>query len=117
MSPFPLPASDDSHLYAWDAESGAHAFTLRGHTDQVNAVAFLNTHRVVSAAEDRTIKVWDSQTGELVLTLRGHHKGVLGVSCRPDGRSIATSSADRTARIWDISKTGDQTIPLDAPRL
>jgi WD40 repeat protein len=112
-----VAASDDSHLYAWDVESGAHAFTLRGHTDQVNAVAFLNPLRIVSAAEDRTVKVWDSRSGELVLTLRGHHKGVLGVSCRPDGRSIATASADRTARIWHVSNAGDRTIRRSASPL
>jgi WD40 repeat protein len=112
-----VAASDDCRVFGWDVESGASAFTLRGHTDQVNAVAFLNPRRLVSAGEDGTIKLWDPRSGELVFTLRGHLKGILGVACRTDGRSIATASIDRTARIWDVSDADDVIIRRRAVRI
>ncbi len=46
-------------------------------------------------------------SSSLLRTLRGHTSEVLGVAAGPDGRRLATASADGTARIWD-ARTGEQ---------
>ncbi|KAI4164920.1 MAG: hypothetical protein LQ342_001553 [Letrouitia transgressa] len=45
---------------------------------------------------------------KLKMVLKGHRRGVAAVKFSPDGRLIASCSADATIRIWDVS-TG---IPL-----
>ena len=43
--------------------------------------------------------------------LRGHEDRVTDASISPDGRTVATASADKTARLWDAA-TGHEIITL-----
>jgi WD40 repeat protein len=47
-------------------------------------------------------------------TLRGHTGPVSGVAFAPDGRTLATTSADQTVRLWDLSDR-DHPHPLGLP--
>jgi WD40 repeat protein len=51
------------------------------------------------------------QSSRVQLTLRGHTAGVNGIAFSPDGRRLATSSTDKTAKVWDAS-TGKELLTL-----
>uniref|UniRef100_UPI000563F62C nSTAND1 domain-containing NTPase n=1 Tax=Planktothrix agardhii TaxID=1160 RepID=UPI000563F62C len=63
-------------------------------TPWVNA----DTHTQVELALLNTVPRVAAQN-----TLGGHAQGVNGVSFSPDGKFLATGSADRTVKLWDIS--------------
>jgi len=44
--------------------------------------------------------VWDATNGEHVYTYRGHTGGVTTIAWSPDGKWIASGSADYTVQIW-----------------
>ncbi|MGZ6330354.1 MAG: putative nucleotidyltransferase substrate binding domain-containing protein [Parachlamydiaceae bacterium] len=46
--------------------------TLKGHTDEVRALAPLGDGILASGSIDKTIKVWDLQSGSCLKTLKGH---------------------------------------------
>ena len=51
------------------------------------------------------------QTSRVRLTLRGHTLAQYGVTFSPDGRYLATASADKTGRVWD-AVTGKEIFTL-----
>ena len=59
--------------FYWNRLCHSDRLTLKGHTQEVNSVAFSpDGKRLASASDDGTVKVWDADTGQEVLTLKGH---------------------------------------------
>ncbi|MFM8270739.1 MAG: WD40 repeat domain-containing protein [Gemmata sp.] len=68
-------------------------------------------HRVLTFAFALSV-VAAARAAEPVV-LSGHKDAVTGVAFAPDGKTVATTSADKALRLWD-AKTGKQLACLDA---
>jgi WD40 repeat protein len=64
----------------------------------------------IASAENINVQIWDP-TGNLIFTLSGHTDKVLALSWDSSGTKLASSSQDKTIRIWDIN-TGNLIITL-----
>lgn len=74
---------------------------LRGHTDDVTALAVLSDRKLASGSNDQTVRIWDR--GECVLILKGHTKGVTSLAVLHNG-SLASGSLDATVCFWDTTQ-------------
>ncbi|KAG6817022.1 hypothetical protein H0H87_000644 [Tephrocybe sp. NHM501043] len=82
---------------------------LKGHTDEVLALALSDDGRyLASAGRDRKLVVWDVEKGEWVKAFGGNlgHKDIISaLSFRKGTQQLYTGSFDRTLKIYDLSPT------------
>nr|VFJ73302.1 MAG: WD40 repeat [Candidatus Kentron sp. FW] len=86
-------------------QTGKSLQILRGHTDDIYAVAFSSPdkkggQRLVTGSLDHTLRLWDKD-GNPVKVLAGHTDKVLAAAFTPDGRYLLSGSWDQTIRLWD----------------
>jgi WD40 repeat protein/uncharacterized caspase-like protein len=99
-----VSGSPDRSIVLWDAESGRELRTLKGHTNEINAVLFSpDGKQVVSASWDQTIRLWDVESGQELRAFKGHTNGVSCIAISKDGSRIVSGSADNTIRLWDTA--------------
>jgi eukaryotic-like serine/threonine-protein kinase len=68
-----------------------------------------------NAYRDFKMLLWDVPTGQLIAELKHDHH-VLDIAFSPDGKTVVTSSQDRTARIWDTHTGKLRGAPLQHER-
>jgi WD40 repeat protein/serine/threonine protein kinase len=106
----------------WDATTGDKLLTFPGPRQFVFRLAFSPDGRLLATVgggfengeQSRHLgeaTVWDAATGEEKFSFQGHTDWVLALAFSPDGRRLATGSADQTVRLWDLS-TGQEVLTL-----
>lgn len=97
----------------WQTDTGAHLFTLEGHTGTVSEYIFSpDSTRFASGDEHGTIVLWDAKTGQNLSKLIGHPKPITALAFSSDSKTLANGSGNEI-RLWDVN-TGDRTGPINA---
>ncbi|MDZ8139914.1 MAG: hypothetical protein RM049_32270, partial [Nostoc sp. DedQUE04] len=68
-----ISGSWDNTLKVWNLETGEELYTLKGHTNSVQAVAVTpDGKRIISGSWDNTLKVWSLKKGKNIITIQAH---------------------------------------------
>jgi WD40 repeat protein len=114
-----------------DAESGKEIMCLANQSDDpekltknceslndstnppIKSLAFGTDNTLIIGTANATVRLWKISTLEEIRVLKGHSNEISSVAVSPDGKIIVTGSADKTAKLWDISQPPPpQTIRL-----
>ena len=94
--------SHDRTIRLWNAHTGEHLRTLKGHIAYVASVAFSPGGKILaSGSYDNTIRLWNTHTGEHLRTLEGHLGSVRSVAFSSDGKTLASGCEERRIRLWN----------------
>ncbi|KAG9064395.1 hypothetical protein KI688_003583 [Linnemannia hyalina] len=87
----------------WNTGTGQADIVLRGHTYEVNAVAFSADNRwIATGSDDMRVRLWDARSGILDRVLEGHTHFVVCLVFSPNSHRILSGSQDGTIRAWDL---------------
>jgi WD40 repeat protein len=89
-----------------DLRDGKELWTDMGTKENsVSTLAFSSDGKILATGanpSESDIRLWDVATGMEIGRLEGHGSGVDSLAFWPDGKTLASSSADQTIRIWDV---------------
>lgn len=94
------------------AEDSALVQELRGHSNQLRGVAFLDDNRAVTTSWDSNLILWNVKDAEPLRVNRGHKATIEAFAVTPDGRFCLTASDDSTLILWNL-KTGEEIRRLE----
>ena len=108
----------------YNAELLVLVATISGHADIIHTLAFApDSNTLATAGYDRVIHLWDipetfpadpPTLAKPKLTLKDHSDTVYAVAFHPEGKLLASASADRTVKVWD-AVTGQRLYTLGEP--
>jgi WD40 repeat protein len=65
--------SGDKTVQIWDARTGVHLTTLKGHSGSVRSIAFSpDGSHIASGSGDNTVQIWDARTGAHLKAVKNH---------------------------------------------
>ena len=70
--------------------------------ERVRLAAFTPDGRLLTSGFDNTVAVHDPRNGRRLGVLAGHLQPVVNMAVSPDGRTLATTSGDKTIRLWSL---------------
>src|SRR5262249_15973501 len=114
----------DEGLRLWDAQTGKELRQLRPSSQLSDHVAvsvsacltFSPDGKLLAEmdSEQNAVRLWDIIAGKEISAFVGHAGDINGLWVEPKANELATCSADRTIRYWDLT-TGKQQRQLSLP--
>ena len=92
------------------------------HASPISAMTFSGDgFKLVTADVEGTIKIWEdarklTSKSAASMTLKGHEAAITHVGFSPAGKQLVSTSADKTARVWDMDHTGAAIRVLERSR-
>ena len=100
-------------MRVWDVSAPANPSlisVLKGHTESVQHVRFLNSKKLVSVSYDNSIIIWNWENNSIDKKIERHEGRASALACSPDGKYFATGGYDNKVYLWNSKGNFIQTL-------
>jgi WD40 repeat protein/serine/threonine protein kinase len=99
-----LTGHTNGKVVLWDIDRAEKIATVQRNEANIWAVAFTgDPNRFATASHDWKVTLWDARQASAPLqVLDGHENSVQSLAYSPQRLLLASGSADRTVRVWDL---------------
>lgn len=106
--------TDDGRLIRWKTDTKEETVLFRSDKNTIFAVA-INTigSRLAFADKNGSLRILDTRSHTVIRTLTAHSVRITDVKFSPDDRQIATTSLDKTLKIWDAANFNNRPVSID----
>ncbi len=93
----------DNNAILWDLSSRRRIATVKGHTSQVECLAFSPNGKMLATEGSDSIRLWDLAAGRNIAVLEKFGAMFKSVAFSPDGKTVASGDFDNTVILWDVA--------------
>jgi WD40 repeat protein len=99
-----LVTGGDTSVRIWNAADGAAVRTIDTQAPVACLAVSRDSNLVAVGGADHKIRLYRVGDGSAVTVLEGHTAAIASVAFSPDGQRLLSTSADHSARWWDIQR-------------
>lgn len=112
--------SEHKFIRVWDVAADREVGSIGSFRGVASMVFAPDRERIAVARNESDkkagfVELWDPRTGKIAVSLQAHADFIRCVAISPDGRRLATGSADKTVKVWDLP-TGRELLTLRGHR-
>jgi WD40 repeat protein len=89
-------------IVAWNTSTGKRIAAQRSSTPLNCLATEPGGNRMVEGGDDKMVRIRDAKSLGLIRAFRAHDGAINAIAWNPCHPTIATGSADRTVRLWDV---------------
>jgi WD40 repeat protein len=105
--------TDDGKVIRWNIDTKEETVVYSSDDNSIYALAINAAGTRIAIVDGKgTLKLLDTRNNSLIRSVVAHSARILDVKFSPDDRQIATSSPDKSVKIWDASNLSNRPVVI-----